>query len=263
MITRILLMGKTKIKKKINRKKLRILDDKYIVKISENYKGLSYSDIIITWQRWLLSDNPDEGQYGDILFLRGNIGYHQSISNYLESSNAIPEGMAILVPIVTTYYTMGDSYKGLVINNEFYLRRAVREHVDAAGPFWATLEKKDRNYNAFKLVPNLESFRVSSMPFELDISKENPFLDKMDEPNYPGKYTALVSGYFVLLRDLPASSYKIRFGGYGMDNFYTESLYEIKILPKEKITKDVSGPNFTPNHLWREKKNAITPVHIR
>ena len=65
------------------RKGLKVLDSKYIVKTSENYRGLPYGDIIATWQNWLLSENPDEQQYGDILFLRGNIGYHQSDSSYL------------------------------------------------------------------------------------------------------------------------------------------------------------------------------------
>jgi hypothetical protein len=245
----------------IRGKRLQVLDDKYVVKTSENYRGLSYGDIIVTWQRWLLGENPDEHQYGDILFLRGNVGYHQSNSSYLESFIEIPVGMSILVPIVTTHFTMGESYKGTIINNEFYLRKAVREHVDAAGPFWATLEKMGKNHNVFKLVPNLESFRVESMPFELDVSEENPFLDKMDEPNYPGKYTALVSGYFVLLRDLPVSSYRIRFGGYGMDNFYTDSLYEINIISKGRTGKDLSGSSFTSDHLLRKKKNAIKTVY--
>jgi hypothetical protein len=238
-------------------KGLKVLNDKYIVKTSENYRGLSYGNIIATWQNWLLSENPDEKQYGDILFLRGNIGYHQSNANYLDSFIEIPEGMAILVPIVTTHFTMGDSYKGKIINNEFYLRKAVREHVDAAGPFWATLEKMGKNCKAFKLVPNLESYRVQSTLFELHISKKNPFLNKMDEPNYPGKHTALVSGYFVLLQDLPISSYRIRFGGYGMDGFYTDSLYEIKIISKESTVKDISGNTFTSSHLLMEKKVAI------
>jgi hypothetical protein len=253
----------SKIKKKpiIRGKKLKVLDDKYVVKTSENYRGLSYADIIVTWQRWLLSENPDEHQYGDILFLRGNIGYHQSNSDYLKCFIEISEGMSILVPIVTTHFTIGESYKGTIINNEFYLRKAVREHVDAAGPFWATLEKMGKNHKMFKLVPNLESFRVESMPFELEVSEENPFLDKMDEPNYPGKYTALVSGYFVLLRDLPVSSYRIRFGGYGMDKFYTDSLYEINIISKERTGKDLSGSSFTSDLLLRMKKNAIKPVH--
>jgi hypothetical protein len=245
----------------IRGKGLQVLDEKYVVKTSENYRGLSYADIIVTWQRWLLSQNPDEHQYGDIFFLRGNLGYYHSNSDYLKCFIEISEGMSILVPIVTTHFTIGESYNGTIINNEFYLRKAVREHVDAAGPFWATLEKMGKNHKIFKLVPNLESFRIESMPFELDVSKENPFLDKMDEPNYPGKYTALVSGYFVLLRDLPVSSYRIRFGGYGMYNFYTDSLYEINIISKDRAGKDLSSSSFTGNHLLRQKKNAIKPVY--
>jgi hypothetical protein len=169
--------------------------------------------------------------------------------------------MGILVPIVTTHYTFGDSYKGLIINDEYYLRKAVREHVDAAGPFWATLEKLGTNYKVFRLVSNLELFRVESPLFELDVSEVNPFLDKMDEPIYPGKHTALVSGYFVILRDLPTGSYRIRFGGYGMDNFYTDSLYDVNIISKEKITNDISGSTFTPDYLLRRGKKSIRPLN--
>ena len=112
------------------------------------------------------------------------------------------EKSAILVPIVTTHYNIGEYYQGCIISNEFQLRKAVREHVDAAGPFWAVLEMVNEN-SIYKLVPDLESFRVESMLFELYVSKNNPFLNKMDEPNFPGKHLGLVSGYFVLLRDLP------------------------------------------------------------
>lgn len=242
-------------------RKLKVLDDKYVVKISENYMGLSYGEIIITWQRWLLSEAPDEHQYGDILFLRGNLGYHQSNSHYFRSSLEIFEGMGILVPIVTTHYNIGERYKRRVIDNEFYLRKAVREHVDAAGPFWATMEIIGNKNKVVKIVQDLESYRVESMPFELDISNRNPFLNVMDEPNHPGKYTALVSGYFVILRDLPPSLYRIRFGAYGMDRFYTESLYEINIKSRKKSLKDISGSNFIPSQLFKEKKKVIEIVN--
>ena len=241
----------------VRAQKLKVLADKYIVKSWENYRGLSYGDMIIRWQRWLLSDNPDQHQHGDILFLRGSIGYHRHSSKYFESSIEICEGIPILVPIVTTHYNLGERYKGLLIQDEFSLRRAVKEHVDSAGPFWAILEMNESHTKVFKLVPNLESFRVESMLFELNISEHNPFLDKMDEPNYPGKYTAMVAGYFVLLRDLPASSYRIRFGGYGMDGFYTDSLYEIKIKSTNMPIKDISGQKFLTNDLLNEKKNSI------
>lgn len=249
-------MSKKNKKVKVHTAKLECLADEYVIKTSQNFRGLTYGDIIIRWQRWLLSDDPDKYQYGDILFMRGSVGYHKSHSYYFKSSVEISEGMAILVPVVTTHYNIGETYKGVVINNEFYLSKAVREHVDAAGPFWATIECVDDNHKVFKLVPNLLLFRVETMPFELKVSEENPFLDKMDEPNIPGNYTALVGGYFVILRDLPASSYRIRFGGYGMDDFYTESLYEINITSKKVASKDVSGSKFTPNHLIYENRNV-------
>ena len=113
----------------------KVLLDKYVVKPSENYMGLSYSDIITTWQRWLLGDNPDERQFGDILFLRGNIGYHKSRSTFLQSRIKIPEGVAILVPVVTTHFNMGENYNGLIIEDELSLRKAVREHVDQPDHF--------------------------------------------------------------------------------------------------------------------------------
>jgi hypothetical protein len=237
---------------------LKALAERYIIKTSENFRGLSYSDVIIIWQRWLLSDNPDQNQWGDIFFLRGSIGFHKSNFYYLKSSAEISFGDAILVPIITTHFNIGERYDGKVITDEYSLRMAVREHVDAAGPFWATLQMNYNPPRVYKLVSDLELFRIESMLFELNVSKKNPFLERMDERNYPGKHMALVAGYFVLLQNLPPLSYKIRFGGYGMDGFYSESLYEIIIKNSKKNRKDLSGPNFTPQHLIQEKKIAIS-----
>lgn len=239
------------------RSNLKSLNDRYIIKTSENFKGLSYSDIITLWLRWLLSDNPDRDQWGNIFFMRGSVGFHKCNSFYFKSTAEISFGTAILVPIITTHFTMGERYGDDEITDEFNLRRAVREHVNSAGPFWATLEMNYRPPRIFKLVSDLESFRFESMVFELNISKKNPFLDKMDEPNYPGKHLAMVGGYFVLLHNLPPRSYRIRFGGYGMDGFYSESLYEINIKSWPRVRKDISGVKFTPQHIFREKKIAI------
>lgn len=244
-------------KKNIFSDKLKVLSDKYVIKTSENFKGLSYGDIITLWLRWLLSDNPDRDQWGNIFFLRGSVGFHKSKSYYFKSTAEISFGTAILVPIITTHFTMGEKYGDGKITDEFRLRKAVREHVNSAGPLWASLELNYNPSRVFKLVSDLESFRCESMVFELNVSKENPFLDKMDEPNYPGKHMAMVGGYFVLLHNLPPRSYRIRFGGYGMDGFYSESLYEINIKSCTRKRKDISGVRFTPLHLLKEKKIAI------
>ena len=232
-----------------------MLDEAHVLDTNENYRGLSYGDLITMWQKWLMSDNPDRTNYGDILFLRGSIGHHANKSVYLRASVRIEQGTAILVPIVTTHYNLGEKYEGSIIKNVFSLKKAVKAHVDAAGPFWATLEKFQKPSIVLRLVKNIQSFRVESQPFELDISDKNPFLCKMDIPLTPGRYTALVSGYFILLRDLPACSYRLRFGGYGMNRFYTDSVYKIKVTERETNPWDISGFRFTANHsILRKKK---------
>ncbi|MGI9010203.1 MAG: hypothetical protein ACR2F1_03330 [Nitrososphaeraceae archaeon] len=248
------------VRNKVGRSEMKVLDGKNVLKPSENYRGLSYSDLIIMWHRWLMSKNPDQNFKGDIMFLRGNIGYHQNNSSYLYSSVEIVEGSAILVPIITTHYKIGEYYNKSEIKNEFDLRKAIKEHVDAATDLWATIQIMNKSKKVLKLVSNLKLFRVESMPFEVNISEENPFLDKMDEPNVPGTYTALVGGYFVLLYGLPSAIYRIRFGGIGMYKFFTDSLYEIKIVPNKMTIKDKSSPKFTPDSLLKERKNAVSII---
>ena len=67
------------------------------LKSSQNYRGLSYSDLIVRWQRWLLSDNPDQNFVdSDILFLRGNVKVITNPDlNYLQSYVEIDEGTSI------------------------------------------------------------------------------------------------------------------------------------------------------------------------
>ena len=79
----------------------------------------------------------------------------------------------------------------------------------------------------------------------------------MDEPTYPGTFTALTSGYFVYLRNLVPSMYTIRFGGKGMGNFFTDAIYEITIKGKGILKNDISVQNTSPNALLKENKIAI------
>ena len=167
---------------------MKVLANKYVVKTSENYRGLSYNDIIIRWQSWLLGNDPDKHLPSDILFLRGSVGWHQSEHSYFHASVEVRYGTAILVPIITTLYYSGQCYEGILIKDELYLRKAIQEHVDAAGPFWASLQTVGKPRKTMKLVQNLESFRVESTLFDLYVSRKNPFLNKMDELVRPGKH---------------------------------------------------------------------------
>lgn len=232
-----------------------ILDQKYVLQPWENYRGLSYGELVVRWHNWLMSKDPDNYNSTDILFLRGNIGYHDKRDSfYFKTNVVISQETAILIPVVTTLINYGDYHEGKVINDEFYLRQAVHDHVNAAGPFWATLEVIDNSTISLKkIVPDLELFRVESPLFQINISHLNPFLNKMDEPVFPGIYTALGSGYFILLYNLIPSKYRIRFGGKGMYDFYTDAMYDITITDPQKIKKDISGYNTSPSALQGNK----------
>jgi hypothetical protein len=223
-----------------------VLDERFILSSYDNFQGLTYGDILIRWNNWLMGDDPDNRPVQDILFLRGNIGYHNDpYSFYGPRTITATEGTAILIPIVSTLYRIGDRYDGDLVTDEYGLRRAVFEHVNAAGPIWATIQDMDDpDQPARRIVKNLVEFRFQTPVFDLQISDKNPFLDKMDTRLSPGNYKSLAGGYFLLAVNLPPSNYRIRFGGRGFGNFYTDALYQVQLYRSQNpICKDISDIN--------------------
>lgn len=221
-----------------------IFDESIVLDPHENYRGLPYGEIIARWNIWLMGPDPDHNNGEEFLFLRGNIGHHEDPrSIYRPPVIVIREGMAITIPIITTLYCIGDYYDRAIINTEHELISAINKHVSAAGPFWATLQDLDVAHpQTMRFVQNLKDYRFYSPFFRIDISPSNPFLDSMDVPVSPGTRQALAGGYFLLVKCLSAGIYRFSFGGKGLDNFYTASLYDIKILPEgTSKAKDISG----------------------
>jgi len=57
----------------------------------------------------------------------------------------------------------------------------------------------------------------------------------VDEPLKPGIYDAVAAGYFVLLRGLTPSTYRIVFGSEGPGKYATRSVYDlVAFMTKEK-----------------------------
>jgi hypothetical protein len=237
---------------------LEILESNFVLAPSENYRGISYTELVIRWTRWLMSSLNDS-QQGDLVFLRGNIENHSDPDSYFVGPRLeVEQDSAILVPIVTTFYRIGD-LDGSMINDEDRLRQVLHEHIEAAGPIWATIKTNSNSgQNTKKVVKNLENFKFESTTFWLTVSSKNPFLNKMDVYLEPGSNTAMAGGYFVLLKDLPPSRYFVRFGGKGFGNFYTDSLYEINVRPKVATrSKDISGEFRSPETLIKLSKQKL------
>ena len=114
----------------------------------------------------------------DILFLRGNLNYTPVATNtdfprFSDPSNAlirtdqnaelIFENTAILIPVLTAQYSVGDIYDGRRLNDEHELRDAVNRDSDESLCVWATITHKKRTS---RIVDDLKVYRVESPLFQ-------------------------------------------------------------------------------------------------
>jgi len=153
----------------------------------------------------------------------------------------ILERTSILIPITVSYNAIGCNFEGEIIEGEIELRNAVNRDLDNVRTLWATVTLK-KSKKSIKLVPNLGSYRIESPLFKLTVPKDSALNDVVDEPLKPGVYDAVAAGYFVLIRGLAPSTYRIVFGSEGPGEYATRSIYDIEVFrDKRKRPLDVSG----------------------
>lgn len=230
---------------------------------NENFNGMSYGGWAAVWNSWVVSSKPIYDG-GTVLFLRGNINYRpagkqRSGPRFLDPSafydrtgskgENVFEGTAIFIPVITASWSISNIYDGHLIENEQELRYFVNKDIDEGGIIWAKIRNVDsREYSM--IVKDIRDYRIESSVFRLRIPRNSLLNTKMEEHVKPGMYDTVVGGYFLLLKSLPLSRYRIAFGGKGRGPYYTNAIYDISVLkkPRDKI-RDVSG---TMNH--RESK---------
>jgi hypothetical protein len=226
-----------------------------IVKPNENFGGMSYGQWAAEWNKWLFSKDPDSYDGGNVIFLRGNVDYKPigkktDSPRYIDPKSiydrrgrkreSISEGIAIFVPIITTVLFIGDNYEGRILTNEQDLRYYVNKDVDDTRKMWAAIKRKgDRN--AFSLVKNLEDYRFESPLFKLGVPKGSLLRERMELTIKPGIYDAITAGYFIMIKSLPSSFYRINFGGEGMGIYVTNSVYDIEVTQRKKHLRDSSS----------------------
>jgi len=223
---------------------------------SETFKGLSYGEWIAIWTKWFLSRNVDIYDGQDLLFLRGNVDFkpvsevegairYQDPDSFLDMTGQkgqrILEGTSILIPISVSYNAIGCSFEGKIIESEIELRNALNTDLDNVRTIWATVTI-GKSKKSMKLVPNLGSYRFESPLFKLTVPKDSALNNLVDEPLKPGIYDAVAVGYFIMLRGLTPSTYRIVFGSEGPGEYATRSMYDIEVFrDKRKRPLDISG----------------------
>lgn len=219
-----------------------------VVSVYENFRGLSYGQWASIWDNWLMSEDPDNTIRKDILFLRGNLNYTPVATNtdfprFSDPSNAlirtdqnaelIFENTAILIPVLTAQYSVGDIYDGRRLNDEHELRDAVNRDSDESLCVWATITHKKRTS---RIVDDLKVYRVESPLFQLSIPVNSRLRLGTQDAVRPGTYYTVAGGFFLMIRSLPKGRYRLEFGGNGRGNYSTNSIYDIAVEGLRKNT---------------------------
>ena len=111
-----------------------------VLPVNQNYRGLSYGDLVAMRANWLFSENPDYQYESEILQMHGNMPYYSEIGKetagvkppdpapFLDRTGdleeRISEGTPILVPAISATYVIGDRYDGSTLQNEDQIRKA-------------------------------------------------------------------------------------------------------------------------------------------
>jgi hypothetical protein len=216
-----------------------------VVLPSENFRGMSYGEWASVWSQWLVTDDPTyNGE--DVLFLRGNVNYRpigdkkdgpqylDPNAIYKRSGNkgeTIFENTSILIPILTSDYSLGDFYNGRKITAISDLRYIANKDTDG-GSIWARIMKLGEKNQP--IVSNLLHYRFESPLYLLSVPKNSKLRKKMDVPPKIGNYYAITVGYFIIIKTLQIGTYRLVFGGSNGNAYQTNAMVDIKVIKRKK-----------------------------
>jgi hypothetical protein len=236
-----------------------------VVKPTENFRGMSYSEWVTVWCNWLLSEDPDTYDGGDMLFLRGNVNLkpvgdleggprHLAQKGMYDrtgrSGERIFEGTSIMIPVIVSMLSISDVYEGTKMRTPQQLWYYTNIDIERGAGLWATIMKKEEK-RTYRIVENIKDYKVVTPLFKLIVPDTSKLMNKMDIPIMPGLYDTVAAGFFILIRSLPPSTYRINFGGQGIGEYHTNSLYDIVVQGRRRISlKDDSNRIVTFKQSW-------------
>ena len=153
----------------------------------------------------------------------------------------ITEDTAIFIPVLASVFFLFENYEGQIINKEQELRYVVNKDTNNSKEVWAVIKRKG-DKKAIKLVRNIKQYRFESPLFKINVPKNSLLRNRMEVSVKPRIYDAITAGYFIMLKSLPPSTYRIMFGGKGVGFYSTNSVYDTEIIENTKeYVKDTSN----------------------
>jgi len=250
-----------------------------IIKPNDRYRGRSYSQWIEEWSNLLVSSSPDYQRSRDMFFLRGNLDYESDQSGirtikpgkFFDRSGSLGVTIygdtALFIPVLTAMYSINDPYDAKQLLDEEDLRYAVRTDLAEGRGMW--LRFKDPGTAKYKpLLPTAESildYYFETAVFTLRVSSQSPLIDKFETALGPGEYESVQGGYYVIITNLPAGSYRFHFGGNGRGYYYTDAVYDITVLQEKarNLVTDESKKDLPSGGKSQQEKAIKTYRHLK
>jgi len=252
---------------------LRIADPRCV------FRGLTYGQWVAVWLNQLMSDQPDvqySGRGKGMVFLRGNIEFaytqdpaHPFLDMTVENRLRIFEDTAIVVPVMTTMFNLGETYQGQIMNDEISMRNTGRRDTVDGGAIGATITVPTNLKDPYPLVDNLDDFYVESPLFPLSVAENNAYKKTGDSYIEAGPYQSLTVGVFVIISHWPVGLFRLTVFGRGVGSYLSRSVYDIEVtsgsiklsdisdISKNTTIAGLSKPqddmNFTPK--WEKKSS--------
>jgi hypothetical protein len=189
---------------------------------SQRFIGRSYQDLLESWVEWLVSDNPDAHNYGNVIFLRGidfpespettaKIGYsgQPAIMVGTRSLN-ITTDQYLFLPVIVTMVTDIDDHAKTSQERSYLIWRDNREGDNPPSTEQIlidnkplTLKKEQRDEKSGQEI-DLSAFLTWTKDFTLhvpNVSYSRSLKDYLDIPmTTPGDRQAMAAGFCILFK---------------------------------------------------------------
>jgi hypothetical protein len=202
--------------------------------------GVSYKDWITRWWQWNVgtpaSQHPRDNYTAEKCTVNQN-GSAWFLPDILTGKEirtcTIPEGKAILVPLITGECDTSDSAS----LSDADLRKCSTAG-DEYGAISATLDGQK--------IENLDSYRTATDFFNITYVKDNIF----DMP--AGTYRGVADAFFVFLKPMSVGNHELQIKTSITNpttpsyNYASEGIYNLKIIPKSQSNNNTNQSNQVP-----------------
>ena len=216
--------------------------------------GIPYKDWIVRWWQWNVgiptSQHPRDNYTAEKCTVNqnGSVWFIPDIlTGKEERTCTIPEGKAILVPLITGECDTSDSQS----QSDADIRQCSTAG-DEYGAISATLDGQK--------IENLDSYRTATDFFNITYVKDNIF----DIP--AGTYRGVADGFFVFLKPLPVGNHVLQVKSSVTNpttpsyNFGSEAKYNLIISPKSQIENNFTNKSSALDSTSTNKTSLNTTL---